>query len=246
MLLLPRNFVDSLGQRAESQLPSCLHIANQLGFSEVWISNPTKEERKAIATSPFTSLIRLFERLDVGLNNESKTQMVSILRQRRRNIPIIAVTCKTPELTAWAAQDNRVDILKFPLFLTGKLMTRSIAKLMIKFHKHLEIPLSELYTLPDRQHIPALRQIRSALKIATHKKVPIIFNSGSSSADQMRTPLELASLGQVLLSLSAPPLDSMSIIPQRLMQQNLIKISPNYIAPGVFRVPLPSQLLEEE
>ncbi len=243
---MPRNFVDSLGIRAESQLPSCLHTANQLGFSEVWISNPTKEEKKIVNTSSFTSLIRMYERLDVGSNHESKAQMVSILRQRRRKIPIIAVTCLTPELTAWAAQDNRVDILKFPLFLTGKLMSRSIAKLMIKFQKHLEIPLSALYSLPDRQQIPALRHIRSALKIATRKKVPIIFNSGSSTADQIRTPQELASLGQVLLSISTPSLDSLSIIPRRLMQQNLIKISSNYITPGVFKVPLPIEFLEEE
>ncbi|MHA2243387.1 MAG: RNase P subunit p30 family protein [Candidatus Hodarchaeales archaeon] len=244
---MPRNFVDSLSPR-HSQLPACLHTANQLGFVEIWISNPIKKERQLMTQSSFTSLIRIYERLDIGFNNESKAQIVSILRQRRRKIPIIAVTCLTPELTAWAAQDNRVDILKFPVFKMGKLMSRSIAKLMIKFQKHLEIPLSELYSLPERQQIPALRQIRSALRIATRKNVPIIFNSGSNTVDQMRTPLELASLGQVLLSTSTPSLDSLSIIPQRLLQQNLLKISPNYITPGVYKIPFPqsSEMVETE
>lgn len=245
---MPRNFVDSLSPR-HSQLPACLHTANQLGFVEIWISNPIKEERQLITQSSFSSLIRMYERLDIGFNNESKAQMVSILRQRRRKIPIIAVTCLTPELTAWAAQDNRVDILKFPAFKIGKLMSRSIAKLMIRFRKHLEIPLSQLYSLPERQQIPALRQIRSALKIATHKNVPVLFTSSSSEPDQMRSPRELASLGQVLLSSSALSLDSLSTIPLQLLQKNLLKISPNYVTPGVFKVPFPpqsSEMVEEE
>ena len=233
---MPRDFVDSLNLGYESQLHSCILTANQLGFSEIWISNLTKEEKSFLSQSSFESLIRIYERLDIGLNNESKAQMVSILRQRRREIPIVAVSCLSPELTAWAAQDNRVDILKFPVFQLGKLMSRSIAKLMIKFQKHLEIPLSELYALPERQQIPALRQIRSALEIATRKGVPILFSSGSRRLDQMRSPREITALGQMLLASSAPPLDSLSNIPQRLLQKNLLKISENYISPGVYKV----------
>ncbi len=246
---MPRNFVDSLIPIQESQLSTFLHTAIQLGFIEIWISNPTKEEKKLMTQSSFTSLIRMYERLDIGLNNESKVQMTSLLRQQRREIPIIAVTCLTPDLTAWAAQDNRVDILKFPVFQIGKLMSRSIAKLMIKFNKHLEIQLAELYSLPDRQQIPALRQIRSALEIATRKNVPILFSSGSKKPDQMRSPRELASLAQMLLMNSRKSLDSLSTIPQELIQRNLLKISPDYIAPGVFKISSPALLtvnMEEE
>jgi len=246
---LPRNFIDSLGPRYESYLSVYLHTASQLGFSEIWISNPTEEEKNLITQPTFTSLIRMYERLDIGLNHESKAHMVSILRHQRRQIPIITVTCLTPELTAWAAQDNRVDILTFPVFQIGKLMSRSIAKLMVKFKKHLEIQLSDLYSLPERQQIPALRQIRSALEIASCKNVPIIFTSGSKKPDQMRSPRELTSLGQMLLMSYIMSLDSLSIIPQQLLQKTLLKISPNYIAPGVYKIPSrirPSITMEKE
>ncbi|MFX0209368.1 MAG: RNase P subunit p30 family protein [Candidatus Hodarchaeota archaeon] len=236
---MPRNFIDSLGSRHESNLLAYLHTASQLGFAEIWISNPIKEEKKLITQPTFTSLIRMRERLDIGLNHESKTHMVSILRQQRRHIPIIAVTCLTPELTAWAAQDNRVDILTFPVFQIGKLMSRSIAKLMVKFQKHLEIQLSDLYSLPERQQIPALRQIRSALEIASRKNVPILFSSGCKKPDQMRSPQELASLGQMLLMGSTMSLDSLSTIPQQLLQKNLLKINPSYITPGVYKISSP-------
>lgn len=240
---MTRHFIDSLSFSSESQLSTSLHVANHLGFSEIWISNPNKIGKNIMAQS--SSRLRIYERLDIGSNKESKNKIISILRQRRRKIPIIAIMCLTPELTAWAAQDNRVDILKFPVFQTGKLMTRSIAKLMVKFEKHLEIPLSHLYSLPEHKQISVIRQIRVALEIAIRKEVPILFSSGCSRADQMRSPRELASLGQILLSESTLPLDSLSIIPQRLLQQNLIKISPNYITPGVFKVPLQSQQEEE-
>jgi RNase P/RNase MRP subunit p30 len=246
---MPRNFVDSCDPIFESQLRTFLQVANQLGFTEIWISNPTKEERKLLSQSSFINLIRLYERLDIGINNESKAQMISILRQQRREIPIIAVTCLTPELAAWAAQDNRVDIIKFPVFQLGKLMSRSIAKLMVKFNKHLEIQLAELYSLPERQQIPALRHIRSALEIATRKNVPILFSSGSKKPDQMRSPRELVSLAQMFLMNSTSSLDSLSTIPQRLIQRNLLKISPDYIAPGVFKISFPPLLkanMEEE
>ncbi|MFX1504598.1 MAG: RNase P subunit p30 family protein [Promethearchaeota archaeon] len=237
---IPRNFVDSLIPCQESQLSTFVHIAIHLGFTEIWISNPTKEEKKEMIHSSFSSLISMHERLDIGLNNESKAQMTSLLSHKRRDFPIIAVTCANPDLTAWAAQDNRVDILRFPLFQTGKLMTRSIAKLMVKFEKCLEIQLCELYSLPERQQIPALRQIRSAVEIAIRKKVPIIVSSGSTRPEQMRAPRELASLSQMLLDDSVLSLNSLSIIPQQLVKRNLKKINQDYIAPGVFKITSPS------
>ncbi|MFW9906351.1 MAG: RNase P subunit p30 family protein [Candidatus Thorarchaeota archaeon] len=240
--------MDSLVPRSESQLPTFLYIAIHLGFTEIWISNPTKKEKKQMVQSSFSSLINLHERLDIGLNDESKAQMTSSLSHKRREVPIIAVTCLNPDLTAWAAQDNRVDILKFPIFQIGKLMTRSIAKLMVKFEKSLEIQLCELYSLPERQQIPALRQIRSAVKIAIRKKVPILVSSGSSRPDQMRSPRELASLSQIILSDSTLSLNSLSTVPQQLIKTNLIKTSPAYIAPGVFKItsPLLQSFDEEE
>lgn len=233
---MPREFVDSINIKSETQLESCILIANQLGFSYLWISNPSKGMKKRINNHKKNSLLQIHERADIGANNESRDQIISFLRHQRRNVPIIAVKCLIPEITAWAAQDNRVDMLKFPIFQIGKLFTRSIAKLMLKFGKLLEVPLSELYCLPERQQIAALRQIRSALEIAQKKNVPILFNSGSSMVTQMRSPRELVSLGQILLEKLTIPLDSLSKIPQQLLKQNLLKITSNYISPGIYKI----------
>ncbi|MFX1516731.1 MAG: RNase P subunit p30 family protein [Promethearchaeota archaeon] len=233
---MPRNFVDSLNPNRESQLLTFLHMAIHLGFTDLWISNPSKEEKKQATQFSLDSHLKIHERLDIGSNNESKAQLTSLLSQKRRKIPIVSITCLNPDITAWAAQDNRVDILKFPVFQTGKLMSRSIAKLMIKFQKCLEIQLCELYSLPERQQIPAIRQIRSAVEIAIRKKVPILLSSGSMRPDQLRSPRELVSLGQMFLENPVSSLDSLSSIPQQILERNLRKIDPNYIAPGVFKI----------
>ncbi len=233
---MPREFVDSLFIRTESQLESFILTANYLGFSELWISNPSKKIKNSINKLNKSQSVRMHKRADIGGDSESKEQIITFLRQERRSVPIIAVKCLIPEITAWAAQDNRVDILKFPVFLIGKLLSRSTAKLMIKFGKHLEISLSELYCLPERQQIAAIRQIRSALQIAQLKSVPIIFSSGSTNISQMRSPRELISLSQILLEASVLPLDSLSKIPLKLLKQNLIKITPDYIVPGIFKM----------
>ena len=233
---MPRNFVDSLNPNRESQLLTFLHMAIHLGFTDLWISNPTKEEKKQGTQFSLASHLNIHERLDIGSNNESKVQMTSLLSHKRREIPIVSITCLNPDITAWAAQDNRVDILKFPIFQTGKLMSRSIAKLMVKFQKCLEIQLCELYSLPERQQIPAIRQIRSAIEIAIRKKVPILISSGSMRPDQLRSPRELVSLGQIFLKNPISSLDALSSIPQQILERNLRKIDPNYITPGVFKI----------
>lgn len=244
---MSREFVDSIRPNSELHLSAYLYIANQLGFSEIWVSNPTEKENKTYYQDPFPSLVRVFPRLDIGLNQETKKDLITILQQKRRNYPIIAVTCFKPEIAAWAAQDNRVDILNFPIFQAAQLMTRSVAKLMVKFGKHLEIALSDIYTLPTRHQISALRHTQSALEIASQKKVPIIFNSGSKTPSHMRSPRELAALGQLISLTPTLTLDQLSLFPRNLIKRNLLKISPNYIAPGVFKVPFgPKEQLEEE
>ncbi len=243
---MSREFIDSIRPNSELQLSTYLQIANQLGFSEIWVSNP--KERRIYSQDPLSSLVNVYPRLDIGLNHETKRDLITILKQQRRNYPIIAVTCFKPEIAAWAAQDNRVDMLNFPIFKTAQLMTRSVAKLMIKFDKHFEIALSDLYTLPTRQQISALRHIQSALEIASQKKVPIIFDSGSRTPNQMRSPRELAALGQLVSMTPTLSLDQLSILPKNLIKRNLLKISPSYIAPGVFKIPyeLKIQVNEEE
>jgi hypothetical protein len=63
---MPREFVDSLRVRFESQLESFILTGKHLGFSELWISNPTKKIKNSIREHYLTHSIRIYERADIG------------------------------------------------------------------------------------------------------------------------------------------------------------------------------------
>ncbi|MFW9855803.1 MAG: RNase P subunit p30 family protein [Candidatus Thorarchaeota archaeon] len=248
MFGLPRKFIDSFSAEVpEHELEICLRVAKYLGFSQVWISNPTKATKDILKQSSTLKYPKVFQRIDIGLNDNDKAKIISTLRQKRRHFPIIAITCATPDITAWAAQDNRIDILKFRPFEIGKLLTRSVAKLMNNHNKCLEISLADLYTLPYRSHIAAIRNIRNAFTEIIRKHVSYIFSSGAANIEHLRTPRELASLGQILLNSTQLPLNALSVTPHSLLTQNLRKITPDYVIPGVFKVnPSNQPKFEEE
>ena len=85
------------------------------------------------------------------------------------------------------------------------------------------------------------------MNIAKKKKVSLIVNSGSTSVNQLRSPWELISLTQTLTLSENNQIDSLSKIPFKLVSKNKVKVSSDYIAPGVFKVTENSkQILEEE
>ena len=98
----------------------------------------------------------------------------------------------------------------------------------------------------ERTQIPFIRHIQQVTKLAKKKKVPILVNSGSMNIAQLKPPWELASLAQILLEENTIPLDSLSRIPNQLATQNKLKISSDYLAPGVYRVTDEELIIQEE
>ncbi|PWI48452.1 hypothetical protein CEE45_06885 [Candidatus Heimdallarchaeota archaeon B3_Heim] len=237
LICVPRKFVDYITPDTNSNLHAILEVSNLLGFSQIWLGREWNTKPVDLNTLSSTHSLDLINRLDIDSSKIPKEKIVQILRRERRNFPIISVKCFDAEIAGWAAQDNRIDILSFPPHQIGKLFTRSIAKLMIKFVKYLEISLSELYLSPERVQIPTFRHIQQALEIAQLKSVPVIINSGASIQSSLRPPWELASLSQILLSTKETPLESISTIPTQLLSRNQVKISNDYIAPGIFKEP---------
>ena len=63
---MPREFVDSLFIGTDSQLESFILTANYLGFSELWISNPTKKIKNSINKLNKSQSVRMHKRADIG------------------------------------------------------------------------------------------------------------------------------------------------------------------------------------
>ncbi len=229
---MARRYVDYIIPKKSNSLGEMLEIGSILGFSHFWIDHNLVKRSDQLNLP--SNQVEIIPRLDIDQPEIKKDKITAILRQQRRKIPIIAIKCHDPEITSWAAQDNRIDIINFPLHQIGRLFTRSVAKLMIKFHKNLEISLVNLYSIPERQQIPILRHLQQALTIAVLKQVPLIFNSGSTTKFHLKTPLDLAALAQFLLPRQINTLDTISKIPSRLIHKNIVKTSEDYISPGVY------------
>ncbi|MHA2176400.1 MAG: RNase P subunit p30 family protein [Candidatus Hodarchaeales archaeon] len=230
---MPRKYVDYIIPEDPHSLTEMLEVGALLGFSQFWVDYRRVKQKNQL--DQLSNRIGIVPRLDIDQQDVTKDKIIPILRQQRRRIPIIAIKCYDSEISSWAAQDNRIDILSFPLQLIGRLFTRSVAKLMIKFSKNLEISLVDLYNVPERQQIPTLRHLQQVLKIAVLKKVPIIFNSGSRTKFDLKAPLDLTALVQHLLPSQSNVIDTLSRTPFQLTQENLIKISEDYISPGVYK-----------
>ena len=244
---MSRRFVDYITPTNETDLRSMIETCFVFDYSQVWIGS-----HKSIFDNEISRLleehpIEIVKRLDIDGIDQTKNQIIPILRKKRRNTPLIAIKCYDSDLTGWAAQDNRIDILTFPIHQIGKLFTNSVAKLMIRFDKHLELSLRNLYLIPEKFQIQAVRQAKQAMIIAEKKQVPLIFNSGSTSIKQLRSPWELVSLTQTIMPSKDIHIDSLSKIPYKLVSKNQVKISPDYIAPGVFKVTeSTNRIMEEE
>jgi len=242
---MPRRFVDYIASDMVSDLRVMVETNLLFGYSQVWIGSHHFPHNVDVSKLMEEYPIEIITRLDIDGKGLAKNQIIPILRKQRRNTPLIAIKCYDAELTGWAAQDNRVDILSFPINQIGKLFTNSVAKLMIKFEKYLELSLAHLYLLPENARIQAVRQIKQAMNIANKKNVLMIINSGSTSVSQLRSPWDLISLAQTLSNTSQ--IDSLSKIPINLVLKNKVKISSDYIAPGIFKITEKTkQILEEE
>ncbi len=243
---MPRKFVDYIVLDSSSHLRATLEFSKLLGYSQIWLGRQWDAKSINANHLPKSQNLEVIDRLDVDSSKIPKEKIIQILRRERRNYPIISVKCFDPEIVGWASQDNRIDILVFPFNQISKLFTRSIAKLMIKFTKNLELSLSELYLAPERLQIPMFRQVKQALKIAQIKSVPVIINSGATAPIELRSPLELHSLFQVLSSKKEPIFESICEIPSKLLTRNQVKISQDYLAPGIYKARKRISQLEEE
>ncbi|MHA2238929.1 MAG: RNase P subunit p30 family protein [Candidatus Hodarchaeales archaeon] len=205
---MPRKYVDYIIPEDSSSIAEMLEVGALLGFSQFWVDYKSVNQDNQL--DHLSNRIEIVSRLDIDQQDVTKNKIIPILRQQRRRIPIIAIKCYDSEISSWAAQDNRIDILNFPLQSIGRLFTRSVAKLMIKFKKNLEISLVDLYNIPERQQIPTLRHLQQALKIAVKKQVPIIFNSGSKTKFDLKAPLDLAALAEYLLFSQTNTIDTIA------------------------------------
>lgn len=175
------------------------------------------------------------EELGLGLYRKlvlepgSRKELLRELRANRGRYEVISVLCKDLETALVAARDGRVDTILIPL-PPGYRIDRGVAALL---KNRVEIPFKWFLESEGREKF-----LRGALEVVEvlGRKTGVVVSSAAQSALELRGPRQLAALPAVLGAGLEKALDSVSKEPWAIIEENLLKLSPNYVARGVVRV----------
>lgn len=223
-----RKYID-FWVRAESfeNALSLLEKLRELGFSSAVM------ELDGEASERFDELRKRGEEIGVEVYRKlvfkpsGRKDLLKNLRNNRGKYEVITVFCESLEAALVAARDSRVDSLVIPP-KPGFRFDKGVAALL---RNYVELPFSSY--LENK-----LEFLETAIRILEFlgRRTGIIVSSAASDILDLRGPRELASILQVLGLPQEEALDSVSKIPESIINRNLLKLSKNYVERGVLKI----------
>jgi len=171
----------------------------------------------------------------IDLEPSNTTELLRDLRLLRRKVEIISVKCMSKSVARQAAKDRRVDILSFsPLDVRKRFFDSAEAELASETNASLEIDMAPLLYLQGYRRIRLISKLREEVYIAKKHDVPLIISSGACELKLLRKPEDLASLGYLFGLNPNDAEKALSENPREIIERNRKKLSPNYVAPGIY------------
>jgi len=210
--------------------------AAELGYNYIGLTIPMETERATInQLRRFSSSEGVDMVTRVDLTPKNSRELLEHLRRLRRRYEIIAVRCTGKAVARQAAKDRRVDILSFPSTNPKeRFFDRAEAELASKASAALEIDLTQILLTRGARRIRLLSTLRTEASIAERLKVPIVLSSGATGIGQQRRPRDMASLSYLFDMKPETALKAISENPLDIIERNRRKLSPDYVAPGVY------------
>jgi len=225
-----------LNLKDQGKIRQMIEKSAELGYKAVGVAFPQKfyrNDAEKIRKICKEFDIEFISRIDLKPTNT--TELLKSLRILRRRVEIISVNCISKGVARQAAKDRRVDILSFShLDMKRRFFDSAEAELASKSQVALEFDLAPLLYLYGYQRIRLLSKLREETFIAKKYKVPIILSSGANNVSLLRKPEDYASLGYLFGLDLNDARDSMSKNPKEIIERNRRKLSPNFVAPGVY------------
>lgn len=207
-------------------IQSFTEMAEKLGFTGLAV--PLKLDNPVMKTE---SEILLFRRTDLTGNSVSAIRKQ--VKQVRHHSIIVAAPMKSIEISNWAAEDTRVDILVFDCTSNENVLRESTARLAATSDTVLEIPVTSLLNSKGLERSRIVKPIREVCKIAFKGGMKVVLSSGSTESLEMRSPVALQHIGLLFGMDLQYWKTSILELPNQIIEQNQKKMDPNYIAPGV-------------
>jgi len=208
----------------------------ELGYKAVGVTLPQNFSRSEIGKiSKICSEAGLDFVSRIDLEPANVPELLRNLRLLRRDVEIISVKCLSKSVARQAAKDHRVDILSFsPLDVRKRFFDSAEAELASKALASLEFNLAPLLYLRGYRRIRLLSKLREETFIAKKYGVPIVLSSGANDVSLLRKPEDYASLGYLFGLDLKDARKFLSDNPQEIIERNRRKLSPNFVAPGIY------------
>ena len=236
-----KRFVD-LNLRAPldniQQTEALIQKASELGYNLVAVPLPLNVSQQQVSI-----LKQLCDDVKVDFvtrctfSPRTSNELLRDLRRFRTKFEIVAVRCNNKDVARQAAKDRRVDLLQFSVTnLRQRFFDKPETELASQAFSSLEIELAPILQLTTFSRVQLLNRLRTEVATAQRAKIPVTLSSGATDTYLLRSPHDYAALA-TLFDLPAPnALKALSETPMGTVERNRKKLSPNYVAPGIYIV----------
>ncbi len=169
----------------------------------------------------------------IDLEPRSKTRLLHDLRESRGLFGIVAVRTTSESLWRTAVHDNRVDLFSVSLKPSRIAFRPMLVKMLASTSKALEIEVSSLIRSKGQKRVGLLSRMRRWVSLARRFRIDLVVSSGAKDKYLLRSPLDQASLAQLVGMDPSEALDSISTVPQSVLERSRSRSDPLKISAGV-------------
>ena len=145
---------------------------------------------------------------------------------------IVSVPLKSIEITNWAAEDKRVDILTVDPTHENRLRDTT-ARLASISNTSLEIQIAPLLKSSGLNRSKILKLYRESVSTAMDAGMNVILTSGAIHPMELRSSVAMAHIG-ILLGMDRAYADNaVSNFPKSIIERNMKKLQPGFVSSGV-------------
>ncbi len=215
-------------------LRGMIDAACLMNFSALGVkldSKAKKQDIKLLKQLSREYRIDLATRIDLA--PKSKTRLLRDLRESQEMFEITAVHTKSERLAKTAIRDDRVDLISIASKDSRAAFRPPIARLIASTGKAVEFELSSLILSKGQERIDLLSWMRRCVKLAKIFHVNIVISSGALNKYLLRSPMDQASIAHLIGMNLSTALDSLSTVPQSILERNRARLDPRQISSGV-------------
>ncbi len=208
-----------------TEIDSFSDMAGKLGLTGIAVVG--------LHTEPFKTLTKkmmVYSR--VILHGKSISSVRKQIDKNRRKSMIVSVPLKSIEVTNWAAEDKRVDLLTIDPTQDNRLRDTT-ARLASISNTSLEIQIAPLLKSSGLNRSKILKIYRESVTTAMDAGMDVVLTSGAIHPMGLRSSVAMAHIG-ILLGMDRAYADSASSdFPRSIIERNMRKLEPGFVSSGV-------------